>query len=324
MKVSADVGRSSVKFTSNYQVSSFPFLIATKQSRFVQGDYGGRNDLLIANVDGAELLFGDTARIAGDAVFPHIEGKAFMEASIQCILFSTATLMQMNGYSKNVFLAHNLTYQNLFLKSQYEKALIGSHVVKIYSLDKPFEFDIVRVATLPQGLSGFFEVAMDRNNRVLPTFRDTQGIVMDVGRQTVDFIYLDSMMVKDGSSIDFGTFKVFSHVADQLKSRYSIHKESYEIETLFRTKRKITLMGGEMVDIKPMVDEAVAYFASDMEKYFSIFNATKTPDYVVMIGGGAYLYGDYFKQKYRIVSIPDQPHIVNTIGMLKFLERVKA
>jgi hypothetical protein len=83
-------------------------------------------------------------------------------------------------------------------------------------------------------------------------------------------------------------------------------------------------MDGTSIDLAPIVSEEVANVFPDVNRVFSTFIGTKTPDYVFLLGGGAHLYAKYFQEKYPIIKMPESPQFSNAIGMLRFISRVQA
>ena len=69
--------------------------------------------------------------------------------------------------------------------------------------------------------------------------------------------------------------------------------------------------------------EAIDFYSKDVETYMKIFLANRTPEFIFLLGGGAYFYADFFKDNYKTVIIPENPHLSNVKGLLKFLQRFR-
>jgi len=323
LDIAVDVGRSSVKIAFLNRTMSFPFLVATKKA--ATADYFVSTSAIrkVATVDGAPYFFGEDATLFGDSVIQYTEGDIFREASVAVTLFSIAYAMyEGDAEQPKVNLAINLTFDNFYQKEAYAKALKGKHSVKFTVEDETFDFFVDRVFVLYQGFSGLISTAMDDAFHVNKNFLPTEGVVIDVGRQTIDFLYIERFVVKHGSSKDFGTFKIYEKAVDLLKREHSIIKEPYEIEELLSTGKAITpLHGGDKVHVEPLIKKAVAFYFSDVQLHFETFLSKKNPDYILLLGGGAIVYGPFFKEKYKIVEIPAEPQFSNSRGMLKFLAK---
>jgi len=322
--VAVDVGRSSVKIATEGTRLHFPFLLATKKTS--TADYYAPGDAIQkwAEVDGHQYFFGEEASLLGDTVIQHTEGAAFKETSITVTVFSIAYAMFSLGKrytTANV--AINLTFDNHFQKDDYARHLKGKHKVRFVREGDTFEFTIDQVFVLYQGFSGLLSVAMDENFRIRKEYLEGEGVVVDIGRQTIDFLFLDRMVVKHGASKDFGTFKVYEKVSELLKKKHGVVKEAYEIEDHLTRGRPITqLTTGEKIQVEPLVKEAVAYYFNDVMLHFSTFLSKDTPDYLILLGGGALVYGAFFKTKYKLVEIPDDPQFSNAAGMFRFITRM--
>jgi len=320
--VAVDVGRSSVKLVTASSRTSFPFLIATKKSS--TADYYIPADRIQkqAEVDGKMYFFGEEATLLGESVIQHTEGPAFKEASIAATLFSIAYMMMFDDdYQSKVNLAINLTFDNHYQKSEYAEALKGEHTVRFLREDEEITFTVEHVFVLYQGFSGLVSVAMDENFKVRKDYLSSEGVVVDVGRQTIDFLYVENMVVKAGSSKDFGTFKIYEKVVDLLKRKHSVVKEPFEIEEHLTENRPITLLDGGKIQLAPIVKEAVQFYFDDVLAHFSTFLSKRTPDYLLLLGGGALVYGPFFKEKFKLVEVPADPQFSNAEGMYRFLDQ---
>jgi hypothetical protein len=326
INVAVDVGRSSVKIAAGGWHGQFPFLLATKKAATADYYAPGNHIQKWAEVDGETYFFGEEASLLGETIIQHTEGDAFRDTSMTVIVFSVAYAMFSLGKSfPSANVAINLTFDNHFQKEAYAKYLKGKHKVFFHREEAEFSFSIEKVFVLYQGFSGLLSLAMDDNFKIQKDYLEGEGVVIDVGRQTIDFLFLDRMVVRRGSSKDFGTFKVYEKVGELLKKKYSIVKEAYEIEEyLTRNKSINQLSSGEKIPIQPLVKEAVAYYFDDVMLHFSTFLSKETPDYLVLLGGGALIYGSFFKDKYKTVIIPDDPQFANAIGMHRFIAKASA
>ena len=318
--IAVDVGRSSVKIAAEGEVLSFPFLVATKTAAVADYYVGSSEIKKMAKVNGELLLFGEDASLLGDSVVQHTEGDTFRDISVKTTVFAIAyTLFELDLEASDINLAINLTFDNHYQKEEYAKALKAEHTVHFVKEDETFKFRINSVYVLYQGFSGLISVAMDENFKISKDFLTTEGVVIDVGRQTVDFLYVDKFVVKQGTSKDFGTFKIYEKVVDLLKRKHNVIKEPYEIEEHLTANKAITTMKGDKVQLAPFVKEAVQFYFNDVILQFEAFLSKKTPEYVLLLGGGAVVYGPYFREKYKLVEIPEDPQFVNCRGMLRFL-----
>lgn len=319
--VAVDVGRSSVKIATESGNLSFPFLLARKKAATADYYIPGSGVQKWANVDGEEYLFGEEALRLGDTILQYSEGPEFTKAAVAATVFSIAlAMLEFDDFKDKVDLAINLTFDNHYLKSEYAEALKKEHTVEFVKEGETITFSIEHVFVLYQGFSGLLSFAMDDGFKVRDEYLHSEGVIIDVGRQTIDFLYVDGFVVKAGSSKDFGTFKVYEKVVDLLKRKHKISKEPYEIEDHLSNNKPITTTNGNKIQLAPLVKEAVAYYFDDVATQFSIFLSKKTPDYLTLLGGGALVYGPFFKERYPLVEVPEDPQFANAVGMLRFVK----
>lgn len=328
--VAVDVGRSSVKVayldTNNALVQfSFPFLTARRQSMTAANAsiLSDRNLYYWVDINGQEYLFGETAERLGDQVIDMTEGEAFVEANIQATIFAVAEALFQQGIRdhKSVAVAINLTFQNHHMKESFQKALVGDHVVFYRLKQSTVNFSISKVSVLYQGYSGAFSVIMGNDLQVRPDFKNAAGVVMDFGRYTIDLTHIDNLVPSEGKSFPFGTNVLFEQVAQDLRSKHDIVKEVWEIEKAFVSGKKIRTLKGTEVDLSPIVYEHAGKSFPHVQQIFSTFIGTKTPDWVVLLGGGALLFAALLKERYPIVELAENTQFANAVGMLRFLVR---
>jgi len=329
--VAVDVGRSGVKVTyasdNGAQLFSFPFLVATKRSATIEGGsvLTSSRNYFWADINGHEYLFGETAQVMGDKVVDLSEGEAFIELNIQTTVFAVAEALRLQGLTnRKVMLAINLTFQNNHLKDRFHQELKRHHTVVFKLTNTRVDFDIDIVSVLYQGYSGALSIIMGSDLQALPQYSKSSGVVVDVGRHTIDMVQIEQIHPKDGASYDYGTFLIFNRVSQVLRKTHNVVKDTWELEKSYLANKPIPTMSGASIDLAPIVAQEVAEVFPDVNRVFSTFIGHKTPDYVFLIGGGAHLYARYFQEKYPIIKTPENPQFANAIGMLRFLSRVRA
>jgi hypothetical protein len=321
INLGVDIGRSSVKVMGNAGYFSFPFLIANKKSEFSDYIFMKQEDLQWATYNKEEVIFGETARLAGEIVFQNTEGKFFHEIAMKLTVIAIAWYMKKFQADEEVMLGFNLTFENMFMKKDYIDFLKKKH--KVVFFDKTeFVFSVEKVCPFYQGFSGLFDQAMTDSLKLKIDFYKTQGIVCDFGRLTLNCIYVDNMQVRSGSTQDYGIFKFYDHLIEQLKKRWSIVKNYYELEDIIRNQKVIPQMEGEDIDISSLLQEVSEMYFPDIDRLFMQFLSKYTPSYLFLLGGGAYFIGDLFKNKYKKAIVALEPEWSNSRGMLKFLNRI--
>jgi hypothetical protein len=321
INLGVDIGRSSVKVMGNAGNFAFPFLVANKKSEFSDYIFMNKDELQWATYNKEEIIFGETARLAGEIVFQNTEGKSFHALAMKLTILAIAWYMKKFQKDEVISLGINLTFDNMFMKPDYILFLKTKH--KITFFDKTeYIFTIDKVTVFHQGHSGLFSEAMNDSLKLKTDYYKTQGVICDWGRLTFNSLYIDNAQVKAGATQDYGVYKLFDHLIEQLKKRYSIVKTYYEIEDLIRNKKSIPQLEGEDIDIQPLLQEVAEAYFPDIDKLFMQFISKYTPYFIFLLGGGAYYIGDMFKAKYKKSVVAVEPETANVRGMLKFLNRV--
>jgi hypothetical protein len=324
--IGIDVGRSAVKVAYSSVVYSFPSVFAYQRNNHSASQLVmKRTDSHEAIIDGQLHLFGQTARFFGDFVFEGSEGEAFREVSCKASLYCVArSLFNSRQFqNRDVQMAINLTYDSFFQKADYQKLLLGKHTVTLVEEKETITFQVSRVFVLYQGYSGLLDHAIHPTSfLVSKDFTDSTGLIVDVGRRTVDISYVEALTVLDGKSYDFGTYKILERVNQILRDKYSVMKEIYEIENFVQTDKKLKTLTGTEVDLKDLMESSATEYSRELLFILQSFFAKKTPDYILLMGGGAGVYEKALKAKYPTIQMLKNPAYSNACGLLKFLDRV--
>jgi hypothetical protein len=329
--IGVDVGRSSVKVVQDNNANtthyiSFPSIFSMTQSQHSQvAMVKETGEIHEATVNGKYWLMGETARKRGDYIIEPTEGDSLKEVSVAVCLYVIGRACRQNniGYGKKVHLGINLTYENFFMREEYRKALVGKHKVILHEDGEVVEFEITKCFVLYQGYTSMLSVAMDKDYRVKPLYAEGVGLVVDIGRKTVDVSFIDSLMVKDGKSFDFGTMKVFENVSAQLRDNYKVVKQLYEIEQYFIKNNSIRTLEGKDIKVSSNVSAAVKELYPQLEFILKGFFESRTPDYLLLTGGGAELFEGLMKEKYPMTERVYNSMYGNAEGLHKFLARIR-
>jgi hypothetical protein len=326
--IAVDVGRSSVKavygdgaedrirFPSTFSLaeSEHSKLMSLKDSVEVQE----------AVIDGKYWLMGESARKMGDYVMEATEGDTLRDITVAACMYSVARAIHRLGRTcKNVSLAINLTYDNFYMKSEYQKLFDGEHKVSFPSENIDITFNIHKSFVMYQGYTAMLSEAMDPvSMQVGKDYSSTSGIVVDIGRRTVDISFIDSLIVKSGKSYDFGTMKVLEQVEVQVKEQFKVVKTAYEIEKYYTDNKVIRTMDGKSIDIGKLIPGVAKTLYPQLSFILKSFFESKTPDYLMVTGGGALIFGSMIKEEFPMARTIKDPVFSNAVGMRRFLCRV--
>jgi hypothetical protein len=355
MFIAIDVGRSSVKVaytaSSWRDVGSFVVTsqVATSFSNFAKPDSALVNSYSDDEVSQIEVketqgdwnadlsnffMFGKQARKQGSSASAFSEGTQFHKFGVAIILFVVSKVLREHGVwdkslhpklvDDQVSLAINLTYSNNESVSFYSKSLKGRHVIglgevvggRVASVD--VGFDIKDLYCFQQGYAAIFNFI---GSPEFALVQGGKGVIVDVGRYTVDFSKVDELTLVGGFSMDYGT----RHLITELQGLFSaggIKLSLEEIELALADHSK-TFSNVHGKFIKPW---EVLQGLGSLDKYYgeikigvSNFVGEERVDYIILCGGGTYLIRDRFMQDFKATLLEVDYLMANAFGMLKML-----
>jgi len=347
MLIAVDVGRSSVKVA--YTGSAFdkavsfeiPSLVATSFSNFAKPDSALVNSYSDEEVSQIEVketqgewnkdisnffMFGKQARKQGASASAFSEGSQFHKFGVAIILYIVSKVLHDSGASgsANTSLAINLTYSNNDAVTFYSNALKGKHIIGLgvvqdgRIVSKEISFCIQNLFCFQQGYAAIFNFIGS------PQFELVQkgkGVIIDIGRYTVDFSKVDELTLVGGFSMDFGT----RHLIQELQALFSaggIRLSLEEIElALADHSKSFSNVKGKFIrpwDTLQKLDSLHNYYG-EIKIGINNFIGEERVDYMILCGGGSYLILDRFKQDFRVQLLPVDYLRANVLGMLKML-----
>jgi len=344
MFIAVDVGRSSVKVA--YTGSTFdkavsfeiPSLVATSFGSFAKPESALVNSYSDDEVSQIEVketqgewnkdisnffMFGKQARKQGASASAFSEGSQFHKFGVAIILYIIAKALRGVNDSE-VSLAINLTYSNNESVNFYSSSLKGKHIIGLgvvqdgRVVNKDVSFTIKDLFCFQQGYASIF------NFIGTPHFDFIQkgkGVIIDIGRYTVDFSKVDELTLVGGFSMDFGT----RHLIQELQGLFSsggIKLSLEEIEqALADHSKSFSNVKGKF--IKPW--DTLQKLAS-LDKYYAEikiginnFVGEERVDYMILCGGGSHLILDRFMQDFKVQVLPVDYLRANVLGMLMML-----
>jgi len=347
MFIAVDVGRSSVKVA--YTGSTFdkavsfeiPSLVATSFGSFANPESALVNSYSDDEVSQIEVketqgdwnkdisnffMFGKQARKQGASASAFSEGSQFHKFGVAVILYIVAKALNDSGasLSANISLAINLTYSNNDAVSFYSKALKGRHTIglgvvknsKVFSQD--ISFFIKDLFCFQQGYASIFNFI---GSPQFNTIQKGKGVIIDIGRYTVDFSKVDELTLVGGFSMDYGT----RHLIQELQGLFSaggIRLSLEEIElALADHSKSFANVKGKF--IKPWDTlqklESLDKYYGEIKVGINNFVGEERVDYMILCGGGSHLILDRFNKDFKVEVLPVDFLRANVLGMLKML-----
>lgn len=287
------------------------------------------NDDIICSVDYGinKFVLGKTCDKLLSA--EHIEyvsnDKIYIEYSIRNILVAISRLV--NDFDK-VRLSINLTYRNDKFKDHLQKSLKGNHKVIFYNTNsdiiKECNLEIVSVTVVKQGWAAVMAMAIDDKFNIIEKYAKKDGLVIDIGKKTLDTSLIRYLADVEGMSTEIGTENVFNYIKKELYDKYGVNKETHEIEKLILAREgnsNITLQDGKVIDLKSdFFKSAIIFVAEKIRTAIMEYHGNRTPDWVLLTGGGAFYFKSILEKVFANLELANDPINANCIGMVKFVQ----
>jgi hypothetical protein len=148
-----------------------------------------------------------------------------------------------------------------------------------------------------------------------------RGLVVDIGRYTVDFSLVDELTLVRGKSDDLGTRHLVEKLWAMIISQ-GVKLEMDEVESAFTDhKRTFSNITGKTVHPWKLLSDSDllrAYYA-DVRIALNNFIGEERIDYIILCGGGSHLIHEYFVRDFRIPLLSLDYVRANVLGMLTMM-----
>lgn len=321
--VAVDCGRATVKYVDDYKLPlTFKSLYhPIDLSRILSMPSLINKNPLIVSYNDETYAVGDFALYFQDSVASMVD-EEFIN---QSVLYYLVAIAMCTAPGEEIVLGLNLTFNTYRYKDQLRDKLQGKHNIGIYDFDKNKwirkEFIIGKVGVVHQGWSGLVAIVLDRKKQLKPEFKEylgQEGLILDVGRRTIDIIVIRNMSPVDGATYDYGTYTVYNEVASALRRKYSLNKPIYDIEDRHIRRAPIHLPTGGIVDVAPLVEQHAQVVAKRTLENLKEYLYQQTPDYVYIVGGGSYLFANIFRDYFVNLKTVEYAEFLNVMGMYIF------
>jgi hypothetical protein len=351
--VSVDVGRSLVKVaysdgTGEPEFFDIPSLVATSYSSFSNPNGSMVNSYLDQEMFQVEIketqggwnddfasffIFGKQAQKQGGVLVSFSEGSQFHKFGVAVTLYAVARAVAKLAprirslgvaATSPVALSINLTYSNNDAVSFYSKALKGKHKVTLgvprkgsISTDL-VEFTVGELFCFQQGYASIFNFIGRKEFGVISKGR---GLILDVGRYTVDFSLVEELTLVRGKSDNFGTRSLVEKLRG-LIALQGVKLEMDEVESSFVDREKVfSNITGKKVFPWRLLQEGdlLKGYYGDIKIALNNFIGEERIDYIILCGGGSHLIYDFFIKDFRIPLLSLDYVRANVTGMLKMM-----
>jgi hypothetical protein len=355
ISVAVDIGRSSVKvgYTDGKVGPVFfeiPSVVAT-----AYGSFADPNSLIVNsyleqemfqvevketqgswNKDFANFfMFGKQAQKQGGLQVSFSEGAQFHKFGVAVVLYAVARAVKqfgefprgLDGFPQpcpNVAVAIDLTYSNNEMVSFYSSALKGKHKVALgvaskgVIVNRDISFNIADLYCFQQGYASVFNFIGKKEFEVISKGR---GVVVDIGRFTVDLSTVKELTLVNGVSVPFGT-RVLVEALQAEIARDGLQLDSDEIEASFSDHGKeFANILGKLV--KPwdllMGSGRLQSYYLDIKMAINNFVGADRTDYLILCGGGACLVHDLVANDFKVPMLGLEYVRANVKGMLAMM-----
>jgi hypothetical protein len=353
--VAVDVGRSSVKVAytdgkSDPVFFEIPSVVATAYSSFASPDSVIVNSYLDQEMFQVEVketqggwtkdfasffMFGKQAQKQGGLQVSFSEGAQFHKFGVAVVLYAVARAVQRFGvFSKTLWgdnqpcqevaVAIDLTYSNNETVSFYSSALKGRHLVSLGVPSKgrvasrDFSFNVVDLYCFQQGYASVFNFIGKKEFEVISRGR---GVVVDIGRFTVDLSRVAELTLVDGLSVPFGSRVLVEGLqADIAKDGLKLELDEIEGSFVDHNKAFSNISGKSVKPWKLLEDSGrLQSFYADIKMAVHNFVGGDRTDYLILCGGGAFLVHDFLARDFKVPILGLDYVRANVKGMLAMM-----
>ena len=342
--VGVDVGRSSCKvaYTAGDPQKAAYFevlsLVATSFNGFSRHDGALVNSFADADISQIEVketqgswnkgfadffMFGKQAQKQGGSVSAFSEGSQFHKFGVAMILYTVARVVDVLRDDK-VSLAINFTYSNNDAVSFYSGALKGRHKVSLGKakgvrlVGEDVVFTISDLYCFQQGYASVFNFIGTKEFGLIQSGR---GVVVDIGRYTVDLSRVEDLTLVDGRSINYGTRHLISELQSMI-AVFGLKLSAEEIERSF-VEHDVSYSNAEGKVVKPWSSLAngdlLDRYYAEIKVALSSFVGEERFDYMILCGGGSYLVRSRLERDFRLKTLVLDYLRANVSGMLRMM-----
>jgi hypothetical protein len=280
------------------------------------------------------FLFGKQAQKQGGMQVSFSEGAQFHKFGVAVVLYAVAKAVSQFGEFfhgldaqqpyHDVAVAIDLTYSNNDQVSFYSSALKGKHKVGLGVIaggkisSREVSFNIADLYCFQQGYASVFNFIGKKEFEVISK---GQGVVVDIGRFTVDLSTVRELTLVKGHSAPFGVRVLVDALqADIAKEGVQLGVD--EVEDSFADRDRVFAnISGRSVHPWKMLTESGrldAYY-SDIKVAINNFVGSERTDYLILCGGGSHLVGGFVAKDFRVPIFELDYVRANVKGMLAMM-----
>lgn len=211
------------------------------------------------------------------------------------------------------------------LIAKIKSVMTGTHQINTM---KSVRVDAVQVVSQPFG--AFMGLAALPEYSYLATKRDISILVIDAGFYSVDWVIISEGSVLDqhSQSSQLATSHILDLTAKSLSEEYGRMVSRDRLDMLLRNRERVIELGGKEVDFVPRLHDTADGIADRVctDIMGTLRNFKSSIDYIIVTGGGGYLYEAEIARKFPTAKIITQaePVLGNVRGYLAIAKRFEA
>lgn len=277
--------------------------------------------------DGVEYTVLDTSSIESDST--QFEGYPF--SGLNRVIVQHA--LRLGGLhlvdSRRIKIMSGLPLSRYYINGDRNVSVINQ---KVASLSKPVAAidgtNTVRIGlnssdnkVMPEGLGAWFDFALDTDGTYRKGFDvDETCVVVDIGGHTTDILtVLPNRVVshKQTGSETVGVLDVLQELGNNIFAQFQIEEKNLTRLEKANQTGKYKISGVEH-DVSALVERSKAAAADKIMRAINKFIGKGTEvDRILLVGGGANVYGAYICNKYPQAILLDNPEMANAKGFAK-------
>lgn len=281
MIIGVDVGNYSLKTTSKITIKS---LVNTQE-----------------NILGSKIIleYDNQKFIIGEGTFESEINKSSKENFIP-LLYTGIALSSQDKINQVVC---GLPINQFARDREAVENLINNNKIKTIKINGDLrEIIITDFKVYPEGVGAYYS---------LETNKDV--IIVDIGGRTTDIAYICDKKHQISSTVNVGTLNIYNDVATKLNTYYGLSLDTQMAERII--ERGYCKVDGVNVDINFITDILKTNFMKIKEELDFKYPA-RTED-IILVGGGAKLFGKAFRKRYINSSVAIDPIYANANGFKK-------
>lgn len=282
---------------NGFAKTSTGFIIPSKFTKY-DTSFTGKN-LTRITLDGITYTIGDGVYDTNQHKFRDTERRALMLA---CLALSS----KQNNFQIVAGLPINQYKQ---YKDEYRDILLANRInnITINNVKRTIIVDDVIVTAQCLGVYNSLSTQYKQDFATMPI------IIVDIGTGTTDISCIElqngKREITKYNTIWEGTLKLYNDIIHQINLTYEL---DLRVENALDILRQGLYVYGKKVPLTFLKDIILMHF-NEIIKELELNYPLKT-GYILLSGGGAYLYNGLFKNKYANTVIVPQSQLANAIG----------